>query len=78
MFATPAVVLKKNCNEFAQDGVEIKAIEDNSNVHEIAKAIEDIVKNFEYFSNNCRKKFLVSFYYRIYNDKFKEITESNK
>lgn len=73
MFATPALVLKKNCNEFAQDGVEIKAIDDNTNVHEIAEAIKEIVQNFEQYSSNCRKRFLSSFYYPIYNDLFKSI-----
>lgn len=70
MFGTPALVLNKNCNEFAHDGIEIKAIEDNTNKHEIAAAIEVVVKNFEQYSNNCRNQFLKSFYYRVYNEQF--------
>lgn len=70
MFGTPALVLHKNCNEFAQDGIEIKAIEDNTNKDEIAAAIEEVKKNFLFYSSNCRKRFMESFYYRQYNEQF--------
>jgi len=70
MFGTPALVLKKNINEFAQDGVEIKAIEDNFNKEEIAASVEVIMKDFNRYSENCRKQFLQSFYYRKYNNEF--------
>lgn len=68
MFGTPALVLKKNCNEFAHDGIEIKAIEENTNKEEIASAIETVKNNFSVYSENCRKRFLESFYYRKYNN----------
>lgn len=70
MFGTPALVLHKNCNEFAQDGIEIKAIEDNTNKDEIAAAIVEVKKNFLLYSSNCRKRFEESFYYRQYNEQF--------
>ena len=70
MFGTPAIVLRKNCNEFAQDGIEIKAIEDNTNKDEIAAAIVEVKKNFLLYSSNCRKRFEESFYYRQYNEQF--------
>lgn len=70
MFGTPALVLRKNCNEFAQDGIEIKAIEDNTNKDEIAAAIVEVKKNFLLYSSNCRKRFEESFYYRQYNEQF--------
>lgn len=73
MFGTPALVLRKNCNEFAQDGIEIKAIEDNTNKDEIAAAIEEVKKNFMVYSSNCRKRFMESFYYRKYNEQFREL-----
>ena len=73
MFGTPALVLKKNCNEFAHDGVEIKAIEDNTNKREIEEAIEEVRKNFNMYSENCRKQFVESFYYRKYNKVFEEL-----
>lgn len=72
MFGTPALVLHKNCNEFAQDGIEIKAIEDNTNKDEIAAAIEEVKKNFLFYSSNCRKRFEESFYYKKYNEQFAE------
>lgn len=75
MFGTPALVLRKNCNEFAHDGMEIKAIEDNTNKDEIAAAIVEVKKNFMVYSSNCRKRFLESFYYRQYNEQFRELIE---
>lgn len=67
MFGTPALVLKRNCNEFVHDGIEIRAIEDNANKQEIASAIEEVIRNFDHYSKNCRKQFMESFYYRKYN-----------
>lgn len=75
MFGTPALVLKNNCNEFAHDGIEIKAIEDNSNKQEIVEAIEEIVKNFNQYSTSCRKQFMDSFYYRVYNEQFENLID---
>lgn len=73
MFGTPAVVLKRNCNEFAHDGVEIAAIGDNANKQEIESAIKAVIKNFDTYSQMCRKQFLDSFYYRKYNEQFKNL-----
>ena len=75
MFGTPALVLQKNCNEFAQDGIEIKAINDNTNKDEISIAVEGVQKNFLFYSSNCRKRFMESFYYRQYNEQFRELIE---
>lgn len=75
MFATPALVLKKNCNEFAHDGIEIKAIEDNTNKQEIATEIEEIIMNINQYSQNCRNQFLKSFYYRVYNRQFADLVK---
>lgn len=75
MFGTPAIVLRKNCNEFAHDGIEIKAIEDNTNKDEIAAAIVGVKKDFMAYSSNCRKRFEESFYYRKYNEQFRELIE---
>lgn len=73
MFGTPALVLKKNCNEFANDGLEIKAIEDNTNKEEIKDAIESVMQKFDCYSSNCRKQFMESFYYRKYNKEFESL-----
>ncbi len=70
MFGTPALVLRKNCNEFAHDGIEIKAIEDNTCKDEIVSALEDVLMNFKTYSSNCRNQFLKTFYYRNYNRQF--------
>ncbi len=73
MFGTPALVLTKNRNEFAHDGIEIKTIEDNQNFLEIESAINDILSKFDEYSLNCRRRFLSSFYYKNVNDKFAQI-----
>ena len=75
MFGTPALVLKKNTNEFAHDGIEIKAIENNSNKEEIAATVEAVMKDFNHYSENCRKQFLESFYYRKYNMEFERLVK---
>lgn len=73
MFGTPALVLRKNCNEFARDQVEIVAIEDNTNKPEIVAAINKIVQNFDSYSANCRNRFINSFYYRKYNKELESL-----
>ena len=73
MFGTPALVMRKNLNEFTHDGQNVVAIDDNTNMEEIAAAIEKIYANRENFYHECRKEFEMSFYYRVYNSKFNEI-----
>ena len=73
MFGTPALVMRKNLNEFTHDGQNVVAIDDNTNMEEIAVAIEKIYANRENFYHECRKEFEMSFYYRVYNSKFNEI-----
>lgn len=73
MFGTPALVMRKNLNEFTHDGQNVVAIDDNTNMEEIAAAIEKIYANKENFYHECRKEFEMSFYYRVYNSKFNEI-----
>lgn len=75
MFGTPALVLRKNLNEFMHDGQNVVAIEDNANKEEIATAVEEIYNNQGTFSVECRKEFEKSFYYRVYNDLFKKIID---
>lgn len=75
MFGTPALILKRNSNEFTEDGVEVRAINDNTDINEILNAVECIRKDISNYSDNCRKRFLSSFYYRNYNDSFSNILE---
>lgn len=73
MFGTPALVLRKNLNEFTHDGQNVVAIENNANKEEIATAIKKIYNNQKDFSVECRKEFEKSFYYRVYNELFEKI-----
>lgn len=73
MFGTPALVLRKNLNEFTKDGINVISICDNTNKEEIAEAIQIIINNLNSFSTECRKEFERSFYYRVYNLQIKEI-----
>lgn len=75
MFGTPALILKRNNNEFTEDGVEVRTINDNTDCDEILNAVECIRKDISGYSENCRKRFLSSFYYRNYNDRFANILE---
>lgn len=76
MFATPAIVLKRNLSEFTMDGQEVIAINDNTSFMEIENAASQITENFGDYSNAARKRFEDTFYYRKYNEKFKEILSS--
>lgn len=73
MFGTPVIVLEKNENEFASDSVEGKLISDNKDVIQIESSIHDITLNFDTYKNNCRERFLSTFYYKNYNSKIEEI-----
>ena len=78
MFGTPAIVLRKNLSEFTEDGREVVAIDDNTSLNEIEKAVLHVLQNFEVLSSNARNRFLDSFYYRNYNGVLKQIIESSK
>ena len=76
MFGTPVVVLRKNLSEFTEDGRDVVAIDDNGSFEEIENAIMRILDGFDSFSNNARNRFLSTFYYRNYNDQFRQIIDS--
>lgn len=73
MFGTPALVMRKNLNEFTHDCENVVAIDDNTNFEEIEAAVKKIHDNFDVFSSASRKEFEKSFYYRVYNERFREI-----
>lgn len=75
MFGTPAIVLRKNSNEFMRDGIEVVAIEDNTDNSQIVRAIQQIRNNFEIYSRNCRMQFQRLFFYKQYNSQFSSIIE---
>ena len=67
MFGTPAIMLNKNLSEFAEDGKEVVAIDDNTSYTAIKQAVERVMADFSAYSSACRKRFLDVFYYRNYN-----------
>ena len=67
MFGTPAIVLRQNLNEFMQPGKTVSVVDDNTDIYQIKSAIDTIIKNQQYFTLNCRKFFLNTFYYKNYN-----------
>ena len=73
MFGTPALVMRQNLNEFTHDGENVVAIDDNTSFEQIEAAVMKICYNFDAFSAGCRKEFEKSFYYRVYNEQFKDI-----
>lgn len=77
MFGTPAIVMRHNLNEFMQDGKTVECVEDNRDSQQIKDAVEKILNRQHYFTTNCRKTFLNTFYYRIFNNKFKSIIDES-
>lgn len=73
MFGTPALVMRQNLNEFTHDGENVIAIDDNTNFEQIETAVIKIRENIDAFSVKCRKEFEKSFYYKVYNERFKTI-----
>ena len=75
MFGTPVIVLKKNANEFMQDGITGLLIDDNNDVIEIKEAVETILSKKDFFFVNCRNKFKETFYYKNKVDVFNNAIE---
>lgn len=75
MFGTPVIVMKKNENEFIQDGITGLLIEDNTNVIEIKEAVATVLSKKDFFFVNCRNKFKETFYYKNKVAVFKKMIE---
>ena len=73
MFGTPVIVLEKNISEFAVNGYEVVSIRYNYSFEEINKAVETILSDFSRYSNNCRQRFLNTFYYKNHNQIIEKI-----
>ena len=73
MFGTPAIISRKNISEFIEDGKEVIAVENNKDFAAILEAVESIIHNFEYFSNNARKCFENNFFYKVHNTQMSNI-----
>lgn len=78
MFGSPVVVLRSNLNEFTIDGENVVAIDDNTDKKQIEKAVSEIMRNFGHFSMYTRQKFENTFYYRVYNQMFKDLINDKK
>ena len=76
MNATPAIIMKRNLSEFVKDGDNVKVIEDNKDPVIINSAIEDIIMNFEHYSDCARLSFIQNFYYKSQLSLFSEIIKS--
>jgi glycosyltransferase involved in cell wall biosynthesis len=70
MFGTPLIVLKKNLNEFTENGQNVAAINDNTDHNEISCALQNILSDYERYSSRARQTFLDNFYYRTQNSVF--------
>jgi hypothetical protein len=64
MFGAPVVALSGNVNEFFENHRTGIAISDNNNVAEIGRAVKEIMENKDFYIDNCRNKFLTTFYYK--------------
>jgi len=73
MFGTPIIVSSANISEFFDDYIHGVIVSDKYLVQEIKLAIEDVITNFEYYSSNCRIKFLTTFHYKAYVKKISNI-----
>lgn len=51
----------------------LTARDDNSSFEQIEAAVTKKRDNFQVFSTGCRKEFEKSFYYKVYNEQFKDI-----
>lgn len=75
MFGTPAIMMRHNLNEFVHDGVEVVAIDDNKSNEQIENATRKIIEDFDKFSDNCRNRFLQSFYYKAHNSEMERLLQ---
>jgi hypothetical protein len=73
MFGTPVVLLKKNANEFVDNKINSVFLENNDDVYMIKAAINIIVNKQVEFKDNCRDKFLNTFYYKNKVETFKNL-----
>jgi len=64
MFGAAVIVLSRNANEFVENHKTGVLIEDNNDMVKIKEAMEEIIIDMDYFSLNCRRKFLEVFYYK--------------
>lgn len=78
MFGAAVLMLRRNANEFLDNDITGVLINDNKNLLEIKKAIEDIISDKENYFKNCRKKFLNTFYYKNKIEKYSTLISENK
>lgn len=75
MFATPAIVLRRNLSEFAIEDKNVVCCENNRDYHQIRDALHKLTERFGLYSENARDIFEKTFYYRNNNSKMKDIVD---
>jgi hypothetical protein len=78
MFGSPVIISSANLSEFFDNYIHGIVLSDSYLPQEIKFAIDEIIKNFERYSANCRKKFLTTFYYRAHVKKISDIFSAER
>ncbi len=68
MFGTPAIVTSKNLSEFATDGKNVIACQNNTSYIQLKEALLKLYTSFDYLSQNSKKIFNTVFNYKIHNN----------
>lgn len=78
MFGAAVIVLRRNANEFMDNYSTGVLINDNKNLLEIKKAVEDIIALKDNYFQNCRNKFFEKFYYKNKTEIFLSLLSDKK
>ncbi|MDE3236496.1 MAG: glycosyltransferase [Bacteroidota bacterium] len=73
MFKTPVIILRKNDNEFVEEGKTALLLNSNTDFIEISEAIKKIVENQVFYSENCRNSFIQYFFNESKTEEYKKI-----
>lgn len=70
MFGTPVIISESNQSEYFKDNYTGVMISSSYQFDEICQSIENISKNWEQYSENCRTFFLETFHYKALTKQF--------
>jgi hypothetical protein len=73
MFGAAVIVLRRNASEFVDNHGTGILIDHNDDFTEIRDAVEEVSRNRVAFSQNCRERFLNTFYYKVILDDFQRL-----
>lgn len=71
MFGVPVIVLAKNGGSLVDNEKTGILVDDNRDVFELRAAVEKLLTNRKFWHDNCREKFLNTFFYGVYSREFK-------